>query len=117
MAMVVPVPIGERTFKVRELSVRELREWIGRAESGAPVDPLRRFMFDDCSLDDLAQMCDISGDDLEGYAPSELEPLRAKCKELNPAFFRVRAAMETVARYISQEASLLPSTAASPSSP
>lgn len=97
---------------VRELTVAEVRAWLVEAEAGAPVDPLRAMVFDDCSLDDLARMADAAADVLEGYTASELAPLYEAAKALNPHFFRVRAALTRVAQLIEAETGSMISTAA-----
>lgn len=97
---------------VRELTVAEVRSWLVEAESGAPVDPLRAMVFDDCSLDDMARMVDVAAAALEQFTNSELEPLRDACRALNPHFFRVRAALARVAHLIETEAGSMISTEA-----
>jgi hypothetical protein len=97
---------------VRELTVSEVRSWLVEVESGAPVDPLRAMVFDDCSLDDLARMADVSAARLEGLTGSELAPIYEAAKALNPHFFRVRAALTRVARLIEAETGSMISTAA-----
>lgn len=115
MAASGQVRIGERDITVREVSVAEVRDWIVEIEAGAQVDPLRAFVFDDCSLDDLARMCDLSAEDMERYGPLELAPLRDKCKAFNPHFFKVREALVGVSRAIQSGLDSLISTG--PSSP
>ena len=87
----------------RELTVAEVRAWLVEAEAGAPVDPLGSLVFDDCSLADLARMSDVDTDAFEGLTYGELLPLHDACKALNPHFFRVRAALQKVARAIEAE--------------
>lgn len=100
MAATAEITLGEHTVTVRELSVAEVRNWVVEAESGAEVDPLRTLVFEDCSLDDLARMCDLPAEAMEAFGPLELAPLRDKCKRLNPHFFRVREALINVSRSI-----------------
>lgn len=95
----------------RELTVAEVRSWLVEMEAGTPVDPLGSMVFDDCSLDDLARMSDAAADSLEGLTYSEILPLRDACKALNPHFFRVRAAVQKVARAIEAESAAMISTA------
>lgn len=97
---------------VRELTVSEVRSWLVEAESGAPVDPLRALVFDDCSLDDLARMSDAPAEALEQFTAGELATLHDAAKGLNPHFFRVRAALTRVAQLIEAEAGSMISTAA-----
>ena len=87
----------------RELTVAEVRAWLVESEAGAPVDPLRSMVFEDCSLDDLQRMSDATAEALEGFTTSELEPLREACKALNPHFFRVRAALIRVVQMMQKE--------------
>ncbi len=96
---------------VRELTVAEVRAWVVEMESGMPVDALGSLVFDDCALADLARMSDADPAALEALTYGELLPLRDACKALNPHFFRVRAAMQKVARAIEAEAEAMISTA------
>ena len=101
---------------VKELTVGEVRNWLLDAETGVEGDPLHALVLEECSFDDLARMSDIDARALEGYTPSELAPLVAAAKELNPHFFRVRAALAGVARLMLKEAEQLSLTAAPASS-
>lgn len=92
------VTLGDRAVTVKELTVGEVRAWVVEVETGATVDPLHALALDACSLADLARMSDIAAGELERYTPSELAPLVTACRELNPHFFRVRAALVATAR-------------------
>lgn len=94
---------GSLRVTIHELPVKEVRAWTVEIEAGRAVDPLRAFVFDDCSLDDLALMSDVSAEQLEAYGPSELERVRAKAKALNPLFFKVREALHGVSRILLAE--------------
>lgn len=107
-----PVLVGELAVNVRELTVAEVRAWMVECEAGATTDPLHALAFEDCGLDDIARMCDVSVAVLENYTLSELADLVTTCKALNPHFFRVRAALSGVARMMLEEAKALRSTAA-----
>ncbi len=96
---------------VRELTVADVRAWVVEMEAGATVDALGSFVFDDCALADLARMSDADPASLESMTYGELLPLRDACKDLNPHFFRVRAALQKVARAIEAEAEAMISTA------
>ena len=117
MAATVTARVGERSVTVRELTVREVRDWLVAQQLRTDHDLVRAWALDDCSLDDLAQMSDIGAADQEAYAPSELAELVAAAKKLNPHFFRGRAALMQVARQILQETRALLSTGTAASSP
>lgn len=107
------ITIGVLSVTVRELTVAEVRELLITAPRSA--DPLRALAFDDFGIDDLALLSDASAEDLELFAPSDLQPLVYACKELNPHFFRPRAALNGVARMMLAEAGQIALTeAASP---
>lgn len=103
MAAIRKVVVGETAIQVRELTFAEVRAWMVECEAGASTDPLHALAFDDCSLDDLARMCDRSAAELEAFTPSELESLVRACKEINPHFFRLRAALSGVAQMMLRE--------------
>lgn len=92
---------------VKELTVGEVRNWMLDAETGVSEDPLHALALEECSLADLSRMSDIDARALEDYTPSQLAPLVAAAKELNPHFFRVRAALSGVARLMLKEAEAL----------
>ena len=117
MALTRSVTVGERPVVVRELTVAEVRDWTVDVETGCAVDALRALVLDDCGLDDLARMSDATAASLEDYAPSELAGLVAAARELNPHFFRVRAALGGVARMMLAEAEVLASSVPPASSP
>lgn len=103
MAAENTVPLKDLVVTVRELTVSEVRTWAKEMEAGKPAEPLRCMVFEDCSLDDLARMCDSPADQLEKFKPSELTPLRDKAKAMNPYFFRVREVLISVSRTIQAE--------------
>lgn len=114
MAASLEVSIGDRRVTVRELSVTEVRDWIAEHETGqVPIDPVRAMVFDDCSLDDLARMCDMPADSMEEFGPVALGPLHDACKALNPHFFKLREALVSVSRAIQAGLASTTSTALS----
>lgn len=119
MSVTDTVQIGSRTVTVRELRPLEVRQYFETLSNGKPVDPYRRLMVEACSLDDLAMMTDCTADELEADADSDADFARlvAVCKRLNPFFFRVRAAMDIVAREMDASSLLWILTGYSPSSP
>ena len=115
MPAALTAQVGEVTVTVRELSVAEVRAWVAEFEAGDRVDPIRSMVFDDCSLDDLARMCDMPAEAMEAHGPAGLADLHAKCKAINPHFFKVREALLGVSRAIQAGLDSLNSTV--PSSP
>jgi hypothetical protein len=88
------VQLGAHLVTVREMTVGEVRDWMVEIEQGAQqIDPAGEYVFDDCSLQDLMRMSDATVDIFNSAAPSDIEPLRQAARELNPHFFRVRAAV------------------------
>ena len=110
MAASKAIKVGERLVTVKELTVGAVRDWLAATEKDTSGDPLHALALAECNLADLALMSDISVADLEAYTPSEMVELIATCKELNPHFFRVRAALSQVARLMKAEIEALPST-------
>jgi len=106
-----PVTVGATAGIVRELLVCEVRDWLVETENGPAEDPVHALAFEECSLGDLAHMSSFSVLELEKNAPSDMTELLAACKELNPHFFRYRAALGGVARLMLMEAGQLSSTA------
>ena len=93
MAVTRIVQMAGLSVTVRELTVAEVRDWaVSLDAADRTIDLGGEFAFDGVSLDDLVRMCDAGADQLDRYTPSELEPLLAACRELNPHFFRARAA-------------------------
>jgi hypothetical protein len=94
MALTQVVTIAGLEVTVKELTVREVREWATKVDLGlVAFDAVRHLALDDCSVDDILVMSDATAEDLDTLAPSEFAPLVEACRKLNPHFFRVRAAM------------------------
>jgi len=110
MAATRPILLGNLAITVKELTVGEVRDWLTEMEAGPGEDAVHALALPDCSLADLARMSDVSVQALEAYTPTELAELVTTCKELNPHFFKVRAALTGVARMMLTEAAALTST-------
>lgn len=94
MSATKQVDVDGRTVTVRELTVREVRDWVTEIESGGKtIDVAGEFVFEDCAVDDLVRMSDMSREAFDDLAPSQIEPIREAARVLNPGFFRVRAAV------------------------
>lgn len=104
MALSHTVTVGELAITVKELTVREVREWALKVDHGLiPFDAVRHLTLDECSVEDILVMSDATGEDLDTLAPSEFAPLVDACRKLNPHFFRVRAAMAGAALVMAKE--------------
>ena len=80
--------LGALSITVRELTVREVRDWALSVEQGLiEVDPLAFMALEDVSLQEVAVMVNVTAEALEALAPSELTVLTAMCRKLNPHFF------------------------------
>lgn len=102
MPATIPVILGERTITVRTLTVREIHDWQASVEARAALAaktrqgggrPAYDLALAECSLDDLARMCDATADELAEHTHVELAAIVAAAEKLNPPFFRVRAWM------------------------
>ena len=87
------VSAAERRVTVRELTVREVRQWLADMEEAATrqdVDVVGEFMLEGLSFEELTRFCDITRDELDACTQGEVAALAKAAKELNPGFFRVR---------------------------
>lgn len=95
------ITVSGLAVTVRELTVREVRDWATKVSAGlVEVDPVAHLMIDDCSMQDIELMSDKTVADLDVLAPSDLYEVAAICRKLNPHFFRLRAAMAGAAQSI-----------------
>lgn len=102
-----------REVIVHELTVADVRDWLVEYESGQlGTDAVHALVWEDFGLDDLARMSNATAAELEAYTPTQLQPLVIVCKEINPHFFRPRAAVAAVARALEAEAGRMISTKA-----
>lgn len=99
MALTHSLTINDLTVTVRELTVREVRDWAAKVSAGlVDIDPVAHLVLDACSLHDIELMSDKTVADFDGMAPSELAEIEGACRKLNPHFFRLRAAMAGAAQ-------------------
>ncbi|MBF0148276.1 MAG: hypothetical protein HQL84_18865 [Magnetococcales bacterium] len=95
-------PPREVTF--RELTVAEIRNWLVTLEKaeGGMVDFVSEGLLEEASLSDVVLMSDLSMDELNRMAPSEIEVLIPVCRELNPRFFSLRHRLVLVSQTVAQ---------------
>lgn len=105
MPATLPIQIGERTVTVRELTVREVRDWSVQIDTGLrQIDPVGEMALPDCSLADLQMMSDADADVLEACTNTDLEQIAECARKLNPHFFRLRAALAGAVRDLARQA-------------
>lgn len=104
------IVVGAYSVTVKELTVTDVRNWVAIQEAGIAVDVVGQMVFDDCSLDDLARMSDMSIEAMNECTHAQLLVLRDACRGLNPHFFKVREALVNVSRVMQAELDSLSST-------
>jgi len=107
-----PVTVGVLTIRVRELTVAEVRKWLQETAAQSWRDPIHATALDEVGLDELVRMTDVSAEDLEAYAPSQLAELVRVARRLNPHFFRLRDALMQASRRTADEPTDPPSAIA-----
>lgn len=88
---------------VNELTVADVRRWLAEAAVASERDPLHALALPDIGIDDLARMTSASVDILEALTVRQLQVVADTAREINPHFFRVRAAMDQAARAVQME--------------
>lgn len=120
MSATKQVDLYGRVVTVRELTVGDVRDWLATIESGKQeIDVVGEFLFEDCTVDDLVRMSDMPREAFDALTPSQISPIREAARDLNPSFFRARAAVAAAQASIVRQL-LLPvasNATRSPSSP
>ena len=86
----VTLAIGARKVVCSELTVAQVRQLLQREVLGDLVDEA---LFTDVRLPDLPLFTGLTVEEIDQMLPSEIEEIVAGCKEANPAFFRMLAAL------------------------
>ncbi|RMC99560.1 hypothetical protein EAY64_07240 [Aquitalea palustris] len=98
-----PIPIGDHTITIRELTVADIRALLvasiqQHGDVGLIPDQadliMNATLLPDLRLDELRAMAPMAQDMLDSLADSELQTLRDQCRELNPLFFGMKARLE-----------------------
>lgn len=84
------IKVGERRVTVRELTVAEVRQWLGDATAKLPVDLVDAILFEEISLPDLARMTSLDVEAMSDWQPSQLREVITAAKEMNKDFFALR---------------------------
>lgn len=95
---------------VYELSVAAVRAWLVETESARERDPLHALALENSGIDDLSRLTDCGPETLERLTVRQLAVVEQTARELNPHFFRVRAALDSAARTLKNEAIRLASS-------
>jgi hypothetical protein len=83
--MTKEVVLGERVYTVRELTVLEIRNWIGGLDANS-VDVVDEMLLEGVPLSIVREAAGIARDEMDGLVPSEVEKLKDAVKAANPHF-------------------------------
>lgn len=100
-------PLDGRKAMVKELTVGEIRAWLaGKVELGDLVDTM---LFEELALSDIEQLTDLTAEEIDQLAPSEIDALLPVLKEVNARFFAMREKVAMMGRQLlAQPKSALP---------
>lgn len=121
MAYGTSLPLGGRSVMVRELSVAEVRDWLKDLASAHPdeeIDLADVLLFESegLRLADFLRLTDLSPAELGALSvQTELEALLARCKEVNPRFFKALDRLLATGRMAIQQQASTPSNTPAPS--
>lgn len=90
----VMVDALKRRVVARELDVAEIRAHLGRVGNPDELDAVGVLLFDGIVFDDITAMSDVTADELDLLAPSEIRDIIAACREVNADFFGMRARLQ-----------------------
>lgn len=89
--------VGETSIIVREMTVQQVRAFLQSAAKGENVDVVDGLLLGDCELGTLKAMSSITAEQIDQLRPSQLQAVKAKCKELNPDFFAMLTKLQGMA--------------------
>lgn len=90
--------VGSQSVTVREMTVQQVRAFLQDAAKGVATDTVDALILGDCELHTLRSMCTLTEEQMGAMKPSELEAVKAKCKEMNPHFFALLAKLTDMAK-------------------
>lgn len=97
--------LAGRDIMIRELNVRESREWLkgleGRKESD--IDLISEGLVEEASLSEISMMTDIALEDMDEMLPSDLTEIARQCKAMNAHFFSLRNRLLTATQLIAEK--------------
>ena len=88
MRVIQEITVGDAKVLVKELTLAELRAWLAESAGRTTLDLVDElFSEQDLLVSDIPFFSDISAEAIEGLAPSEMDPLVEKIREVNGRFF------------------------------
>ncbi len=98
---------------VRELTVGDIRNWLRDMQELKEFDLVDGALFqeDGASIDDLLRITDLDKAEIDKLPPNDLSKVIAKCKVVNPHFFRFRAAVVEIGNSPQASTSSAPNSA------
>lgn len=100
--------IGDRTVKVNELTVTQVRAWLNQpAPKGDEVDVVAEMLFDDCNFATIVRMTNLTLAELDEMVPSEIRAVVRKCQEVNAHFFGMARRTGQLASQLSSQLATL----------
>tara|TARA_Y100000780_G_scaffold226326_1_gene239973 strand:+ start:1259 stop:1579 length:321 start_codon:yes stop_codon:yes gene_type:complete len=92
------VHAGPYGVTVHEMTVQQIRDYLRDAAKGQTGDLVDVLLLGDCELSTMKRMCSITDAQIAEFKPSQLQEIKAKCRELNPDFFGMLTKLEGLAK-------------------
>lgn len=86
IGMTKDVVCGEHVYVVRELTVIEIRNWIGQLDA-SNIDVVDELLIEKAQLSAVRLMAGITKDDMDQMPPSVIGKIVDAAKTVNPHFF------------------------------
>jgi len=83
---------------IKELSVREIREWLGKLDNEAKedIDVVSSLLFSACDLPTVIRMTSLTEESVEEMFPSQIAVVIEACKEKNASFFALARRVQAI---------------------
>lgn len=89
--MAAQIDINGKSFLVKELTVREVREWVKQDRKDTKPDVVGVLLFDDIWVDDMMYITGSTQEEIDGLTPTQLRGLADLCIKENHYFFALRS--------------------------
>ncbi|WP_374496039.1 hypothetical protein [Zoogloea sp.] len=83
---------------VRELTVREIREWLAEVKADGQLGLIDALLLKDLTLPDLVRVSSLTMEQLDKIGPSKLRQVVDVAKEINSAWFDLRERILDIGR-------------------